>query len=365
MRILVLSPSLFNTGPASRFRIEQWARYLEPRGYQFTFVPFEDTELHECLHRPGVLLRKARLMGEALLRRIAVSLSANRYQLVFLEREAAAIGPAMIERMIVWQQIPLVYDFDEPIWMRYRSPLNSWLTLLKCQAKTATICRLSDRVIVGNYRLAQYASRYSRKVDIVPSTIDLQKYSSPVTRRHYKTITLGWTGSHSTLPIFEELIPMLRRLLHRRTFRLVLIANVDSYSIPNFEVDVVFRRWNASTEAEDLADIDIGLAPFPDCGWKTMACNVKVLQYMAAAIPVVASKVGIVPEYIQDGVSGFLATNENEWLDRIARLIDDPGLRSCMGLEGRKVIRTRYSAEAWAERLGSIFDEIGNTRGVL
>jgi len=363
MRILVLSPSLYNTAPASRFRIEQWARYLEPRGYQFTFVPFEDTELHECLHRPGHLLRKARLMGEALLRRIAVSFSANRYQVVFLEREAAAIGPAIIERMIVWRHIPLVYDFDEPIWMRYRSSLNSWFTLLKCQGKTASICRLSDRVIVGNRRLAQYASRYSGKVDIVPDTIDLHEYTGCLTRRHSKTITLGWTGSRSTLPIFEALIPVLRRLVRQRAFRLVVIANVDSYSIPNLEADLVFRRWNASTEAEDLADIDIGLAPFPDSVWKPWACNVKVLQYMAAGIPVVASKVGIVPDYIQDGFSGFLVTNGNEWLDRITRLIDDPELRSHMGLEGRMVIRTRYSAEGWAERVGSIFDEIGNGGG--
>lgn len=362
MRVLVLSPQLYNTAPASRFRIEQWARYLEPRGYQFTFVPFEDAELHECLHRPGLLLRKARLMGEALLRRIAVSFSANRYQLVFLEREAAAIGPAIIERMIVWKQIPLVYDFCEPIWMRYRSPLNSWFTLLKCQGKTASICRMSDRVIVGNHRLAQYASRYCGKVSIVPDTIDLNKYPSSLTRCDPKTITLGWTGSHSTVSILETLIPVLRRLVRKRAIRLVVIANVDSYSIPNFGADLVFRRFDASREAEDLADIDIGLAPFTNSGWKPWACNVKVLQYMAAGIPVVASKVGIVPEYIQDGVSGFLVANENEWLDRIERLIDDPVLRSQVVLEGRKVVRTRYSAEVWADRLGRIFDEIGNRR---
>jgi glycosyltransferase involved in cell wall biosynthesis len=354
VRTLVLTPSLYDSAPGARFRIEQWARYLQPDGYEFTFVPFEDRQLHDCLYRPGFELRKAWLLCKAFFRRIAESIKVSRYDVVFLHREASVIGPALIERLIAMCRVPLVYDFDDPVWMPYRSPVNHRFAALKFPAKTAAICRLSNHVIAGNRFLGQYASRYSASVSIVPSTVDLHRYGKRRRRENPNLVTLGWTGSHSTLPFLEALAPVLRRLAAERAFRLVVISHMDSLKIPGLNVEIEARRWSADKEAADLADIDIGLAPFPDAGWTPLRCHGKVLQYMASAIPAIASPIGIIPEYIDDGVTGYLAASEADWLQKLIRLIDDAGLRECIGTAGRTVVQSRYSADIWAPRVGRI-----------
>jgi glycosyltransferase involved in cell wall biosynthesis len=282
---------------------------------------------------------------------------------VFLHREASVIGPALVERLIALRGVPLVFDFDDPIWMPYRSPMNRRFTVLKFPKKTAAICKLSNHVIVGNRLLAEYASRYSTAVSVVPSTIDLRQYPARCRKRDTNLVTLGWTGSHSTLPFLEALVPVLRRLAIERAFRLVVISHTDSYKIPDLSVQLVARRWSAATEAEDLADIDIGLAPFPNRGWAPWRCHGKVLQYMAAAIPTIASPIGIIPEYIQDGVTGCLATDETGWLQKLIRLIDDAEFRDNIGAEGRNVVQTRYSAQMWAPHVGRILGEAGRRTG--
>jgi glycosyltransferase involved in cell wall biosynthesis len=278
---------------------------------------------------------------------------------VFLHREASLIGPALVEKLIALRGVPLVYDFDDPIWMPYRSPVNHRFTVLKFPAKTAAICKLSNHVIVGNRLLAQYASRYSAAVSVVPSTIDLRQYPTRRRKRNPNVVTLGWTGSHSTLPFLEELAPVLRRLATERTYRLVVISHTDSYQIPDLRVQVVARGWSAATEAADLADIDIGLAPFPNRGWTPWRCHGKILQYMAAAIPTIATPIGIIPDYIQDGITGCLAADETEWLQKLIRLIDDGEFRDHIGAEGRNVVQTRYSAQIWAPYVGRILGQAG------
>jgi glycosyltransferase involved in cell wall biosynthesis len=356
VKVLVLTPVLYDSSPGPRFRIEQWSRLLETQGYEFRFLPFEDTALHNCLYSPGHVPEKCRLMLNAWLRRLASSAALPKCDVVFLYREAATLGPAICERLIALRRVPVVYDFDDPIWIRYRSPVNGWFTFLKSQAKTASICRLSTSVIVGNRLLAEYASLYSRSVNVVPSTIDMRNYPLRRPRSASNMITLGWTGSHSTLPFLENVIPCLRRVAEQWRFRLVVISHTDSYRIPNPGFELVSRRWNAATEAEDLSDIDIGLAPFPNCGWTPWRCHGKVLQYMAASIPCVVSNIGVIPDYIQDGVNGYLAERGEDWPDRIVRLIDDESLRARMGAKSREIVQSRYSSEVWAPQVAAILE---------
>ena len=354
---------MYDSAPGPRFRIEQWARYLQPDGYNFTFLPFEDSKLHDCLYQPGLLVQKTWLLATAVLRRMAAFVRSSRYDVVFLHREASIVGPALIEKLIALSGVPLVYDFDDPIWIPYRSPVNHRFAALKFPSKAATVCRLANHVIVGNRLLAEYASNYATAVSVVPSTIDLRRYHPRCRKRNSNVVTLGWTGSHSTLPFLEELVPVLRRLATQRAFRLVVISHTDSYQIPNLGAALIARRWKAATEAEDLADIDIGLAPFPNRGWAPWRCHGKVLQYMAAGIPTISAPIGIIPDYIQDGITGYLAADETEWLQKLIRLIDNAELRDRLGAEGRNVVQTRYSAEMWAPHVGRILAEAGRRSG--
>ncbi len=356
MKVLALTPSLYNTSPGLRFRVEQWAPYLTREDIHFSFVPFEDESLHRLLYQPGAYASKATLLLRALARRWSLLSQVRDFDVIFLYREASLIGPALIERLLSRTGRPIVYDFDDPIWLPYQSPTNGVFSRLKCVEKTASICRLAATVTVGNRLLAGWAARHARDVHVVPSTIEMANYPARPPDYPTSTIpTLGWTGSHSTLPFLKSLENALQRLAGRRRFRLLVISHTDKPELgwtPTFEV--VARKWNAATEAVDLHAMDVGIAPFPDSGWTPWRCHGKVLQYMAVGIPTVASRMGILPDYVRDGQDGYLATSDDEWVERLCQLLDDAALRRRMGASARQRIAEQYSAHIWAPRLAAI-----------
>lgn len=364
MRILVLTPALYGTSPGQRFRIEQWSRHLEGSGFQFDFASFEDAALHAILYQPGRILEKGKLLAGAFGRRMRILPKVNQYDVIYLYREASLIGPALIERILKHSAPPIVYDFDDPIWLPYVSPTNGFFSRLKSVSKTNTICRLADVVTVGNRLLAEYASRYAHDVRIMPSTIDLAKYPQKPAATDTGEVTLGWTGSHSTIPFLQMIEAPLRALLSDRHVRMLVIGHSDEPPFEGFGPQMTARRWRADTEAVDLHQMDIGLAPFPNTGWTPWRCHGKILQYMAVGIPVVASRIGIIPDYIADGENGFLVDTADEWIEKTLLLISDPALRASMGLAGRRTIEERYSATRWAPELGKLFRSVGQRDGV-
>jgi glycosyltransferase involved in cell wall biosynthesis len=227
------------------------------------------------------------------------------------------------------------------------------LSYLKWPGNVARICRLAAVVMVGNRLLAGWARQHARDVEVIPSTIDLERYPVKAVTEG-GTLSLGWTGSHSTLPFLESLVPTLRQFALRQAYRLLVISHTDRYRIDSLPVEIYAKRWRAETEADDLMEMDIGLAYFPDSGWTPWRCHGKVLQYMAAGIPTVASPVGILPDYIEDGENGFLSATEADWINCLVRLARDKELRRRMGQAGRATVAERYSAYVWAPRFKEI-----------
>lgn len=359
MKVLVLTPNLYDTAPGARFRIEQWARCLQNDDFEFTFAPFEDQALNHILYQPGQSSGKARLIFRAFARRLWLVRLVKKYDLVYLYREAAVIGPALIERLLTRQRVPIIYDFDDPIWLPYTSPANPGFSKLKWQSKVSEICRLATTVIVGNRLLAEWASQHSQNVEVIPSTIDFSEYPP----KQYKTaedkasLVLGWTGSHSTLPFLETIQAPLKKLAKHYSYELLVISHTDSFTIDIGAATVRSRKWNARTEAIDLHEMDIGLAPFPNSGWTPWRCHGKVLQYMAVGIGCVASNIGILPEYISEGMDGLLASSDDEWLEKVSSLMDCARLRRELGAAARQSIQERYSAEVWVPKLRRVMED--------
>jgi glycosyltransferase involved in cell wall biosynthesis len=116
--------------------------------------------------------------------------------------------------------------------------------------------------------------------------------------------------------------------------------------------------WSEATEAEELARADIGISWLPDDDWSRGKCGLKILQYMAAGLPVIANPVGVQADMVRHGESGFLASTPAEWVKAIARLARDPELRKQMGARGReqagKYFGVGVGAKKWISLLGQI-----------
>ena len=121
---------------------------------------------------------------------------------------------------------------------------------------------------------------------------------------------------------------------------------------------VVALRWTRATEAAEIAAADIGISWIPDDDWSRGKCGLKVLQYMAAGLPVVANPVGVHAEMVRHGETGFLADTAEEWVDAVGRLARDPDLRRRMGAAGRRLLEDRYSVASGARRWTALLDEL-------
>jgi len=355
MRVLALVPHLYDTAPGQRYRIEQWQPWLRQHDVQITFVPFEDRRLHQIIHQSGNINLKARLLLRALRRRFQLLQSLTEYDVVYLYREATRIGPPVIEQRLHAAGMPFVFDFDDAIYLPDVSNANKRLGWLKSPRKTETICRLASHVITGNPLLAEYAGRFNNRVSVVPSTIDMSKYTLEAQRPTTNTPVIGWSGSLTTIPHLDTLRGALQRLAKEEPFRFRFIGPID-YHLEGVEVDSV--RWQSATEVDDLRPLDVGVMPLPDTPWTRGKCAMKALQYMALGIPTVCSPVGINAALIHDGENGFLAATEDEWVDKLGRLLRSSSLRAKIGQAGRATVEQEYSTTQQAPRVLEILQSV-------
>jgi glycosyltransferase involved in cell wall biosynthesis len=299
------------------------------------------------LYQRGALVQKASALLRDFVRRFTTVLRRRQVDVVFLHREAAMLGPAIIERVLHWLGVPFVYDFDDAVYVPYVSPANGVLSHLKFPQKTGTICALADHVLAGNQVLADYASAYTDRITIVPTTIDTHKYR-PIARYDLgPTPTIGWSGSYSSVQWLAALRPVLQELARRQRFRLLVIG--AEFQCDGVEVEC--RPWRAETEVEDLAAIDIGVMPLVDDIWTRGKCALKALQYMALGIPTVVSPVGVNRDVVRHDENGLHATGEQAWIEALGTLLSDEALRRRLGMAGARTVQEAYSAEVHAPRV--------------
>ncbi|HLA78482.1 MAG TPA: glycosyltransferase family 4 protein [Vicinamibacteria bacterium] len=346
----VLAPLRHPTGrvPGQRYRIEQWAPLLRQEGIEVIYSPFLTQRAMDLLYQPGHLAAKtvATLRGYG--RRLTEILLPGLPDVVFVHREAAFLGPAWLERMFAWRR-PLVFDFDDAIYLLDTSPANAWAQVLKSPGKAAAICRVAHSVTVGNETLAGFARQHAKRVTVIPSSIDTEVYR-PQARPPNPRPVLGWTGSLTTLRYLEGLLPALRRLRQRCDFELRVIGG----EIRADGLDVTCLPWCARTEVADLAPLDVGLMPLDDDPWSRGKCGMKALQYMGLAIPPVVSPVGVNASFIRHGENGFLAVSAEDWIARLTELLRDAALRERLGRAARQTVEEEFSARVQAPRLAQV-----------
>lgn len=348
MRVLAVVPYPVGRAPGQRYRIEQWAPLLAAEDVQVVFRPFLPGWGMDVLYRRGHLLTKTLAVIFGYSQRSRLFTQINQYDVAFVYREAAPLGPAWFERILA-RRLPMVYDFDDAIQQTDVSSANRAVAWFKPRGKAASVCRMSTHVTVGNERLAAFARCHAASVTIIPSTIDTDLYTVQPRLANTRPV-VGWTGSETTVRYLRALLPTLRRLRQFVDFELRIIGG----SLELLEGEGCCLPWRAATEVGDLRPLDVGLMPLADDEWSRGKCGMKVLQYMALAITPVVSPVGVNASMVQDGVNGFHARSEDEWLDRIARLLRNPQLRERLGRAGRRTVEAQYSAKVQAPRLAGV-----------
>ncbi len=361
-RILFLVPYPQGHAPSQRFRVEQFLPALRRAGIRFTVLSFLDKKSWQVLYQRGHYFQKVWGVAKGFLKRFyGVFFLAHRYTHVFIHREATPLGPPVFEWILArLLRKKLIYDFDDAIWIPNTTGENKRAGGAKCFGKIKQVCGWAHKIAAGNAFLASWAAQHNRHVEVVPTCIDAETWHNRLKEQDTPTVTIGWTGSHSTMKYIDAILPCLQELSLKYDGKdgsvlvdFVFISNKP----PRFPLERMrYRPWNEKTEIEDLLELNIGLMPLQQDAWSEGKCGFKLIQYMALGIPAVATPVGINKEIVTNGADGFLCVAPEDWMAALHALINDMDLRKSMGAAGRKKIEQYYSVQAHKFRFLSLFD---------
>ncbi|MDP1571560.1 MAG: glycosyltransferase family 4 protein [Vicinamibacterales bacterium] len=354
VRVLALSPIPLE-GAGCRFRIAQYLPSLREAGFDVTISPFYTPAFFRLVYRPGHHLRKALSFVSLAWRRVRELMTIGQYDLVFLYREAIPLGPPWVERAIARRGIPIVYDFDDAIFLPSVSEANRAISFLKQPGRVARVLGHSTRVVVGNEFLARYARQHNAAVTVIPTAVDTTRFvpRAETAGDPAAPLVVGWIGSPTTFPYLEGLAGVLARVAARTPFVLKVSGAGRPVRFPG--LTVMEAPWSLDDEVELFNTCDVGVYPLTDDDWAKGKCGFKAIQFMACGVPVVAAAVGVNREIVQDGVNGFLAATPDEWVEKLERLLTDRSLRMQFAAEGRRTIEAGYSLTVTAPRLTEVF----------
>jgi len=354
MEVLALIPNQYGHAPGQRGSIELWETVLAPVGINIHYAPFETERLRSVLYSPGHYATKITEMLRAYADRLKLMGDLKRFDAVFVYREAALLGPALLEKMVARRGVPIIYQLDDPLFVPYTSPSNGYLSYLKFFGKISEICRLAKVVMVNSTHIREYVAQFNQNIWQVPSVVDTKQYVFRPDLLEQKTgeVCIGWSGSPTTMANIRVIAGALRTLAEQVPHRVHLIGGTE-FDLPG--VPYTAQKWSAETEVDDLRKMQVGMVPLPVNEWNKRKFYMKTAQYMALGIPTVATPLGSNPEVIEHGVSGFLADSDEEWIEYLGRLIKDHDLRARMSRAAAAAAKEKYSLEGNTEKIIEAF----------
>jgi glycosyltransferase involved in cell wall biosynthesis len=345
MRILALT-RYERLGSSSRVRFYQYYPYLQAQGVEIVTAPFFDDEYVRTLYS-GQAISKAEVL-RAYLKRLSILVKSASFDLLWLEKELFPWVPAWFEVLISALKVPYVVDYDDAVYHRYdMHPSSAVRSLLG--RKIDRVMSHAALVIVGNEYLAERARRAgARRIEYLPSVVDVSHYK--VKQGDARSpFRIGWVGSPVTAPYLDGIRVPLGILSQEMDVHLTLIGSGDIRPFAN--ISTAIHAWNEELELSIGEMFDVGIMPLVDGPFERGKCGYKLVQYMAAGLPVVASPIGINSWMVTSGTNGYLAGLPGEWLEAFRKLGNDTELRLKMGQSGRRLAEQMYNLQGTSPRL--------------
>ena len=328
--------------------------YLEERGLRVITRSFITRDFYTLYHKKGHLLQKGFGVLYGFVRKFFQLYYLFSADFVLVQREATPIGPPVFEWIYarVFRK-KMIYDFDDAIWIPNTSEANKIANSLKCTWKIKYLIKWSHTVIAGNHFLYEYATQYNKNVRLIPTCVDLKNRYHLRADQEVPKITIGWTGSFSTMSYLDLVIPVLKRLEKEFEFTFFIMSNrAPEFSLKN----QIYKEWSEELEVSALRNCQIGIMPLTRDTWTLGKCGFKIIQYMALGIVPVADAWGANKDIISNGEDGFLVENESAWEASLRRLLEDQVLRKQLAERAVRKIEAKYSLEANLETFVQVFN---------
>jgi glycosyltransferase involved in cell wall biosynthesis len=332
--------------PSSRFRVRQYIPHLRQDGWTVQEYPSRPDKFAGPAGASVLPLRVryGQLTARKLASRVPAVVAAQRADVVWLERDLLP-GRRTLERLL---PSPLVFDVDDALWLKSEA----------ARAAVAATAAQADLVLAGNDYLAHELRKWARRVEVVPTAVDTDRWVPPLALRRDDPLLIGWTGSRSTLPYLEALDEPLGRALRLLDARLLVVADHPP-SLPSVEPSSVqFERWTPDAEVVAVQRMTIGLAPLQDDAWARGKCGLKMLQYLACGVPVVSADVGANGIIGRSAGGALLLDPDARWDDALTCMARDLPQWQARARSARESVVTGYSVAAVGAALGDHFADV-------
>lgn len=313
--------------------------------------------MQSILYTKGRIPEKMFWVAWGYVRRLFTAFTLRRYHVVYVFLWVTPFGYPLYERIYAAINPHIVYDIDDAIFIKAKSLVNRSMDFLRGMNKPFYLMRTAMHVIACTPYLTDTAKKYNQKVTDISSTINTEAYQPANHYNNNHKLVLGWSGSHSTSPFLHLLKEVLLEVQQKISFKLIVMGEAD-FKMEGIK-DLEAIPWSVEDEVPTLQRFDIGLYPLPlDSDWVLGKSGLKALQYMAVAVPVVATAIGANYRIMENGKTGMLVKTKDEWVAAILTLAANPELRKQMGLAGCKNVEASYSIHANAPTYLGIINEV-------
>lgn len=321
--------------PSTRFRWTQYAEDLESSGFEVSELPS-----YFGAYPPASHTRRPTWLAATMAESLARTLRSNRYDLRFLQRNLTAT-------LCTWESLlrkPFIFDVDDAIFLGARG------------ASANRIARSASLIICGNNFLAEHFSLHGR-VAVLPTAVDTLRFVPRVGPVPAKQV-IGWSGSSSGLKYLYGIEPAILSLLLKHPDVVLKVVSDRPPVFKTLPADRVdYEPWSPAREVSVLQEFAVGIMPLEDDLWARGKCSFKMLTYLAVGLPVVVSPVGMNLEILAHGPCGFAATTNDDWVDAISTLLNEPALAAQLGRSGRQIVEARYARKVVAPQLAQLLKE--------
>lgn len=359
--MLILCPFPEGVAAGQRLKYEQYFDRWRADGWDIDVSSFMDNALWDIVYKPGRYPSKAAGVAKGHMRRLRDLTRVAQYDLVYVFMYVTPVLSTGMERTVRKLAKRVIYDVEDNILVEQNLPKelqpNAIVSAFKGSGKAKFLIREADHVISSSPFLNDFCleMNHRKACTYVSSSVDTDRFQPATPYSNEQPVTIGWTGTFSSKIFLDQLRPVFQKLAERVDFKLKVIGNFD-YELPGVDLEVI--QWTAEHEVADLQTFDIGVYPLPIDDWVLGKSGLKAIQYMAFALPCVATEVGTTPNLIQDRVNGRLVKTDDEWVAALEELVRKPELRRQLGQQARKDAVANYSLNAIAKKYDEVLNDV-------
>ena len=328
---IILFPYAFVGSDGYSRRFLEYIPFMEQDNINYRLCPvFTDAYARRQLGK-GPFYRNMFYL-RILWRRIPQVLQARFYKAAFIQRGL----------------FPVYFDLEIPHLEKLLRKLNNhitldiWDSIFERQAVLVIeTIRYVDKLSLSNEFLMNHFVDFKGEKFLWKIAVNVKKYKIKTDYTIRGKARLFWTGLPHNLTYLERFLPVLKEISAEYPLVLVLACQ---QSIVFEGLEIEHHPWSEETFFDLLHTSDIGIYPESNSVISKGKSTMKVMDYLATALPMVGVPFGLPSETAHEREL-MIAVDFYEWRQMLLTLLQNESLRRTLGTNGRLMIEKYYSLE--------------------